>query len=87
MARHLRAVVASATALVAVVALVPVFVTFDLPFTVVPVRNPAFLRAVSSALPSGTVLLTIPFAVSGSAQPMLWQAVDDMQFWLAGAAL
>jgi dolichyl-phosphate beta-glucosyltransferase len=87
MARHLRAVVASATALVAVVALVPVFVTFDLPFTVVPVRNPAFLRAVSSALPSGTVLLTIPFAVSGSAQPMLWQAVDDMQFRLAGAAL
>ena len=39
------------------------------------------------ALPSGTVLLTVPFAVSGSAQPMLWQAVDDMHFRLAGAAL
>ena len=86
-ARHLRAAVASATALVAVVALVPVFVTFDLPLTVVPVRNPPFLREVSSALPSNTVLLTIPFAVSGSAQPMLWQAVDDLRFRLAGAAL
>ena len=33
------------------------------------------------------MVLTIPFAVSGSAQPMLWQAVDDMRFRLAGAAL
>ncbi|HXP32823.1 MAG TPA: hypothetical protein VN820_02355 [Acidimicrobiales bacterium] len=86
-ARHLHAVIAAATALVAVVALVPVFVTFDLPFTVVPVRIPAYLREAAPALPSGTVLLSVPFAVSGSAQPMLWQAVDDMHFSLAGAAL
>ena len=38
-------------------------------------------------LPAGTVLLTVPFAVSGSTQPMLWQADDDMHFRLAGAAL
>ncbi len=87
MARHLRGAVAAATALVAAAALVPVFVTFDLPFTVVPVRTPAYLRLSAPALPSGTALLTIPFAVSGSAQPMLWQAVDDMHFRLAGAAL
>jgi len=33
------------------------------------------------------VLLTVPFAISGSAAPMLWQAVDGMHFRLAGAAL
>jgi hypothetical protein len=33
------------------------------------------------------VVLTVPFAVSGSADPMLWQAVDGMHFRLAGAAL
>ena len=33
------------------------------------------------------MLLTVPFAVSGSAAPMLWQAVNDMHFRLAGAAL
>ena len=33
------------------------------------------------------MLLTVPFAVSGSSQPMLWQATEDMHFRLAGAAL
>jgi hypothetical protein len=42
---------------------------------------------VAPRLPDDTVLLTVPFAVSGSAAPMLWQAVDDMHFFLAGAAL
>ena len=50
-------------------------------------RIPAYLREVAPALPAGTVLLTVPFAVSGSTPPMLWQAVDDMHFRLAGAAL
>jgi hypothetical protein len=53
----------------------------------VPVRTPAYMREVAPTLPAGTVLLTVPFAVSGSAQPMLWQAVDSMHFRLAGAAL
>ena len=87
MARHRPGVVAAATAVVAVVAVVPVFVTFDLPFTVVPVRLPAYLREEAPALHADTVLLTVPFAVSGSAEPMLWQAVDDLHFRLAGAAL
>jgi len=80
-------VTAASTAVVGVVALVPVFVTFDMPFTVVPVRTPAYVRDVALGLPAGTVLLTVPFAVSGSTQPMLWQAIDDMHFRLAGAAL
>ena len=83
-----RAVVASATtAVVAVVAFVPVFVTFEAPLRVVGVHNPAYLRPGAPALPADPVVLTVPFAVSGSAQPMLWQAVDDMRFRLAGAAL
>ncbi len=86
-ASHLTLVTAAVTTLVGVVALVPVFVTFDVPFTVVPVRIPAYIRQVAPGLPTGTVLLTVPFAVSGSTQPMLWQAVDDMDFRLAGAAL
>ncbi len=86
-ARHLRAVAAAATAVVAVVALVPVFVTFDLPFTVVPLAIPTYMRQVAPGLPPNSVLLTVPFAVSGSPQPMLWQAVDGFHFRLAGAAL
>ena len=49
--------------------------------------HPAYLRAAAPTLPAGDVLLTVPFAFSGSAQPMLWQAVDGMHFRLAGAAL
>ena len=45
------------------------------------------MRQVAPALPANTVLLTVPFAVSGSTQPMLWQAVDGIHFRLAGAAL
>ncbi len=86
-ARHRYPVTAAATAVVAVVALVPVFVTFDLPLRVVPFRTPASLREASSTLPANPVLLTIPFAVSGSPLPMLWQADDGFHFRLAGAAL
>jgi hypothetical protein len=83
-----RAVLAGvATAVVGVVALVPVFVTFDAPLRVVPIRTPAYLREASPTRPPNAVLLTIPFAVSGSAAPMLWQANEGMRFRLAGAAL
>ena len=87
LAGHRAAVTATATAVVAVAALVPVFATFDVPLTVRPVTVPSYIRTVAPTLPEGTVLLTVPFAVSGSSQPMLWQAVDHMQFDLAGAAL
>jgi hypothetical protein len=76
-----------AALVVALLAVVPVFATVDVPLTVESVRLPAYMRDVAPTLPSGTVLLTIPFAVSGIAPPMLWQAVDDMHFRLAGAAM
>ena len=77
----------AATAVVTVVALVPVFITLDMPLHVVSVRMPTYMRDIAPVLPAGTVVLTVPFAVSGSTTPMLWQALDDMHFRLAGAAL
>jgi hypothetical protein len=68
-------------------ALIPVFVTFDMPFTVVPTEVPVWMQQDATKLPAGSVLLTIPYAVSGSSAPMLWQAVDGLHFRLAGAAL
>jgi hypothetical protein len=76
-----------ATALVGLLALVPVFATVDVPLTVESVGLPLYMQSVAPTLPDGTVLLTIPFAVSGTTEPMLWQAVDKFHFRLAGAAL
>ncbi len=84
--RHRAALTGAATLAVGVAAVVPVFVTFDVPLQVVRVHTPPYLRAAASPA-VGTVVLTIPFAVSGSTQPMLWQAMQDMRFRLAGAAL
>jgi hypothetical protein len=76
-----------AAASLTVAALVPVFVTFDMPFTVASAKVPLWMAREAPKLPGGTVLLTVPFAVSGSPAPMLWQAVDGMHFRLAGAAM
>ncbi len=76
-----------AAASLTVAALVPVFVTFDMPFTVVSAKVPLWMAREALQLPGGTVLLTVPVAVSGSPAPMLWQAVDGMHFRLAGAAM
>ncbi len=84
--RHRAALTGAATFAVGVVAVVPVFVTFDAPLHVVRVHTPPYLRAAAPPA-AGNVVLTVPFAVSGSAQPMLWQAMQDMRFRLAGAAL
>jgi dolichyl-phosphate beta-glucosyltransferase len=72
---------------VGVVALVPVFVTFDMPLTVQSTAIPYWMAHQAADLPNSTVLLTVPFPVSGSTAPMLWQAVDGMRFRLAGAGL
>ena len=85
--RRRRAVTLAATAAVGVAALLPLFLTFDMPFTVSKVTLPPYYRTVAKTVPANTVFLTIPFAVSGEAQPMLWQAVDGFHFKLAGAAL
>lgn len=84
---HRRATTAVATVAVALLAVVPVFATFDVPVAVRPVKIPTYMRTVARTLPARTVMLTVPYAVSGVSQPMLWQAVDAMRFDLAGAAL
>jgi hypothetical protein len=86
LAVHRRGTTTAATVAVALLAL-PVFFTFDVPVAVRPVRVPPYMRTVARTVPARTVLLTVPFAVSGVTEPMLWQAVDDMRFDLAGAAL
>ena len=86
LAVHRRGTTVAATVAVALLAL-PVFFTFDVPVAVRPVRVPSYVRTVARTVPARTVMLTVPFAVSGVTQPMLWQAVDDMRFDLAGAAL
>ena len=72
---------------VGVVALVPVFMTYDVPLTVTSAALPRWMAHAAPKLPDRTVLLTVPFASPGSDAPMLWQAVDGMHFRLAGAAL
>ena len=72
---------------VGLLALVPVFMTYDVPLTVTPTTLPRWMAHEALKLPDRSVLLTVPFAISGSADPMLWQAVDGMHFRLAGAAL
>jgi hypothetical protein len=86
-ALRIEVIAGLATIAVAVAALLPVFLTFDMPFTVQSTAIPAWVAHDATSLPHNTVLLTVPFAVSGSTQPMLWQAVDDMHFRLAGAAM
>ena len=86
-AGRMLALAAAIPVFVVVVALAPVWSTIDVPLTVQPVQVPAYMDQVAPKLPAGTVLLTVPFAVTGSTRPMLWQAVDDMHFHLAGAAL
>ncbi len=87
LAVHRRGAGAGATVLVALLALVPVFLTFNVPLRVVPVVVPRYVRNVADSLPPNNVLLTVPYAVSGSTPPMLWQAAGGMHFRLAGAAL
>jgi hypothetical protein len=86
-ALRIEVVAGLATIAVGVAALLPVFLTFDMPFTVESAAIPAWMAHAAPSLPHDTVLLTVPFAVSGSDQPMLWQAVDDMHFRLAGAGM
>lgn len=86
-AAHRGVIAALATVAVTVVAVVPVFITFGAPLRVVRVHTPAYLRSGGPTLPANDVVLTVPFAVTGSTQPMLWQASEGMHFRLAGAAL
>ncbi len=85
--RHRVAVTSLATLVVAAVGLIPTFITYDLPLTVESLQTPTYYTKVVPSLPADDVFLTIPFPISGEAQPMLWQAIDGFHFRLAGAAL
>ena len=86
-ALRIEVITGLATIAVALAALLPVFLTFDMPLKVQSTAIPAWVSHDAASLPATSVVLTIPFAVSGSAQPMLWQAVYGMHFRLAGAAM
>ena len=58
----------AATAVVGVAALLPLFLTYDMPFTGHR-STPAVLTPSHPRAPADTVLLTIPFAVSGWTSP------------------
>jgi hypothetical protein len=75
------------TVALSLLALVPVLVAVGAPLTVETTHQPAYMATDARKLPAGTVLLTIPFLVSGSEIPMLWQAVDGMHYRLAGTGL
>jgi hypothetical protein len=87
LARNRSVLSGVATLAVAAVALTPVLTSLEAPLRVVRVHTPPYLREATTRPPAGDVVLTIPFAVSGSTQPMLWQAMQGMRFQLAGAAL
>jgi hypothetical protein len=84
-----RMAVASSVVMVAMAmtVLLPIFLTFDMPLKVVSTFVPTWMQRDAPRLAHDPVLLTVPFAVSGSTEPMLWQAVDTMRFRLAGAGL
>jgi hypothetical protein len=83
----LRAGAGVVTLAVGLAAVIPVFLTFDVPLKVTQVTLPAWVSHDGSRLSGRPVLLTVPFAVSGSTVPQLWQAEDGMRFRLAGSAL
>ncbi|MGP0031741.1 MAG: hypothetical protein ACLPVF_14685, partial [Acidimicrobiales bacterium] len=78
---------AGGIALVSLVVLAPVWLTYDVPLVVTPLAIPAWMSQAAPRLGEHTVVLTVPFAIEGDMVPMLWQAEDAMHFRLAGAAL
>jgi hypothetical protein len=74
----------TASLLVAAIALVPIVSYFadGLPLTATPVKTPQWFRTVAPHLPEHQVLLVFPFAFRQS--NMTWQAMDRMQFAMAG---
>lgn len=61
--------------------------TFQVPFATSAVVVPRWFSTQAREVPAGTVVLSVPFPfpIDGASGPMVWQAVDDMAFRLAGA--
>jgi hypothetical protein len=67
-----------------VVALIPLFGTYSIPFRVGTDTVPTWFTHEASAVPAGTAVLTIPFAYDISSRPMGWQAEVHDDFDLVG---
>jgi hypothetical protein len=83
--QHRRATASNRYAMPAIliavlVPLVPVF-----PYSVMTVRTPEYFRSAAvSAIPSGSVVVTYPFAGPWSAETMVWQARNDFRYRMVG---
>jgi hypothetical protein len=65
---------------------VPIWGLYSIPTASEVVKLPPWFAVVGPTVPTGSVILTYPFPASASlaSEPMIWQAVDDMRFSLAG---
>lgn len=81
-----RRVVAGGMAVVAAASLGSVWWTYQVPFATRSVSLPRWYVVAAPRIRPGSVVLSypFPFPLDGSAAPMVWQAVDDMRFRLAG---
>jgi hypothetical protein len=71
---------------VAASSLVPIWRLYSIPTATEEVHVPPWFSTAALRLPTGSVVLTYPFPASASlsSEAMIWQAVDNMQFGLAG---
>jgi len=68
----------------AAVAIVPVVVTYAVPFTVETATVPAWFTTAGTRVPAGTPVLVVPFAWYTSDEAMAWQAESGLRFALVG---
>jgi dolichyl-phosphate beta-glucosyltransferase len=82
-----RALPGVATVGLALLCLVPIARTYDLPLHTRHVVVPRWYQTAATGLPARTTVLSIPFPAPGTDRPMLWQADAGMGFALAGGGL
>ena len=86
-----RAQVAPVILLCAVAAAVlfPIWRFYSIPTATETIHLPPWFESAALDVPNSSVVLTYPFPASASlaSEPMIWQAVDDMHFGLAGGYL
>ncbi|MDE3085955.1 MAG: hypothetical protein KGJ77_04235 [Acidobacteriota bacterium] len=85
--RGARSVVGLGLSALAVVALVPVAVTYSFPFRLHKLPTPRWFTTVAPRLPAGTELLVYPYPDGFVTQAMGWQAMDAFRFRLLGGFL
>jgi len=85
--RRMPSVLGSALLVVVALAMVvPMWATYSAPLAVAKVALPPWYATAAHTVPAGSVVVSYPFpaSVSVTAQPLVWQAADDMRFRLAG---